>query len=1757
MNKTTKWLVLILLSVLQTVSQQAWGQTTKQTLFHTDNSSVYRIPSIVRLPNGNLWAMCDLRYGQSGWDLGGRTGNDPHRIDIVGKLSTTNGASWGNQQDIAKGDDNANVNDGENGYNYAHGDASSVVDRESGKILVMSASGLYGTGHKDSPIIQVGRSISADGGNTWSISNITSKLYNTTADQRYFFSSGRMIQSTLVKKDKYYRIYAAVNLCVAGSCVIYSDDFGETWSYLGDKNATAPSGDECKVEELPNGNILLSCRSESYAMPGRYFNLFTFTDKEKATGSWGTVQKSGFSNTSGQTYISGCNGEILLVPAKRKSDNKQVYVLLQSGPMSNSRQNVGIYYKVLENAADYDNSSDFVSGWSKYQISSTTSAYSTMVLNKNGDVAFFFEENNQPPKNGGEAYDMQFMTLPLSTITGGAYTYSPNKRAGGYHVTSEPTPYPVELATPTFSLDASKTYTSAQQVEITSTDADVTFYYTTDGTEPTTSSTKYTSAITVDHDMTLKAIAVRNDDNDYVSQVATATYKVQIPDVLLPAAPTFSVASGTYTSELQVELKAESESYTIYYTTNGTEPSTSSTKYEGPITVSKSMVIKAIAVDGEGNMSQVSSAEYSIVAPSEVTKIGTTISLDYGSSHRLFSSKASGTDADKQTFGFLRHDVAHVQIITSNSSPLSTGGDEVFNENDNSMLFEKDTHYLSFNTSPYHTRYVYAQVVAPKGYRIMRYQMEFDTDNSTSGSSVMQYTYDSDGNLVEGTPKKVSDGSWDQTLANGSNVLFFRFDATALSSKVVVKSLHITYAIDQPITGQLPADDGSLDLHTGLLDLGTFSSNKNSYSNANGGNGYWSFSSSAVTDQQPATLVNSEGKEQTETYKVDNEQYLVVAANGDYYLEAPKKFRITGATLQFLRHTSEYTTSTTYQDVTTITDGDYIITDGKGHYLNLNNGKLENGTSASDATMWTVANSGTGHSHGYQYTIYSNGYYIVWNSNGLDAATSSTGGNWFWDNNSFNGSSTGTTGYIGYDNGWKLGTVNYKSKLQKKVSATTATRPASDFTATVWNRDNSAVATNGEAKLTTANATATVTVDDYNNDAIHFNIDGLANGSAALYKVNLKFLPLNPEVQTLQVAAKYNDGVIGSNEVTSTNYTFHNGEAVRVLVPKDATSPYTIVFRKAENEEKSLWYTDGVNNNDLSSTGGYSNFTLVGSSAYDGDKGIDFTATSFPDARVNADVAGTKDLLATNIQDVVDGKASKLEDKEYKKGDGGLQAVSLKNGEEQTVYVYAADMPTWNILPSAISAGKHHIDYRFYTIKVMPVVENEKPAVTFTPIYTQTLKAAPHKTSSTLTTNGNGLDTEHTYVGVTVTSTTDDGNAPYGVLTNTEIIKAIKDQLAENNYYGFGESDPLRGILYVDMSALNTVTGETTDGENKWDAFNAGTADNCLYFMPVGFTRNVENTISKRQNGGYEAVGNIRVYDQQPFFTPYDFATGTRQAIYEREGTGNAGGNVNATVKNMTAVLPFSVQLTSDGHVKTATDATDNSVQFHDITGYGKVTAVSKDDPNHQAVTYAMVAEPVTSGKAEANKPYYVTSTTPGFTFNILGAQFEKTPGATSNSTDENLDRTKGNWTAIGTYAGTQCGAAENGKGLWYFSKDLFWNAARLTQTKHVNIRPFRAFYRTTDTTPAAQSEEKAKVVFDPTDITTTGISDVNAQACGLTILVGHGTMTLTAAAATSYATYTTGGQLVARGTLAAGQSRTLAVPAGVYVVNNLKVVVR
>ena len=78
-------------------------------------------------------------------------------------------------------------------------------------------------------------------------------------------------------------------------------------------------------------------------------------------------------------------------------------------------------------------------------------------------------------------------------------------------------------ATPTFS-PAAGVYTSAQNVTISTTTEDATIYYTEDGSTPTASSTPYTGAIAVSATTTIKAIAVKEGNNN--SLVASATYLI-------------------------------------------------------------------------------------------------------------------------------------------------------------------------------------------------------------------------------------------------------------------------------------------------------------------------------------------------------------------------------------------------------------------------------------------------------------------------------------------------------------------------------------------------------------------------------------------------------------------------------------------------------------------------------------------------------------------------------------------------------------------------------------------------------------------------------------------------------------------------------------------------------------------------------------------------------------------------------------------------------------------------------------------------------------------------------------------------------------------------------------------------------------------------------------------------------------------------------------------------------------------------------
>lgn len=109
-------------------------------------------------------------------------------------------------------------------------------------------------------------------------------------------------------------------------------------------------------------------------------------------------------------------------------------------------------------------------------------------------------------------------------------------------------------------------------------------------------------------------LSINNNDWNSGSKTDATTYQnIVWPESPQLAAPTFSLAEGEYTSAQTVTISA-AEGATIYYTTDKSDPttSTSRTEYSEPITVSETTTIRAIAVKDGYTNSEIAEATYTI-----------------------------------------------------------------------------------------------------------------------------------------------------------------------------------------------------------------------------------------------------------------------------------------------------------------------------------------------------------------------------------------------------------------------------------------------------------------------------------------------------------------------------------------------------------------------------------------------------------------------------------------------------------------------------------------------------------------------------------------------------------------------------------------------------------------------------------------------------------------------------------------------------------------------------------------------------------------------------------------------------------------------------------------------------------------------------------------------------------------------------------------------------------------------------------------
>jgi hypothetical protein len=161
---------------------------------------------------------------------------------------------------------------------------------------------------------------------------------------------------------------------------------------------------------------------------------------------------------------------------------------------------------------------------------------------------------------------------------------------------------------PTFTPPAGS-YTTTQSVALATTATNATIRYTTDGSAPNALSPQYTAPLSVPKSATINAITLLSDGSQ--SAVANATYLIGTTGGTV-AAPVFSLPGGTYATHLRLTMQSATPGATLHFTIDGTAPTATSSIYGGPIELSATTTVKALALKNGMTGSTATSATYTL-----------------------------------------------------------------------------------------------------------------------------------------------------------------------------------------------------------------------------------------------------------------------------------------------------------------------------------------------------------------------------------------------------------------------------------------------------------------------------------------------------------------------------------------------------------------------------------------------------------------------------------------------------------------------------------------------------------------------------------------------------------------------------------------------------------------------------------------------------------------------------------------------------------------------------------------------------------------------------------------------------------------------------------------------------------------------------------------------------------------------------------------------------------------------------------------
>lgn len=1030
----------------------------------------------------------------------------------------------------------------------------------------------------------------------------------------------------------------------------------------------------------------------------------------------------------------------------------------------------------------------------------------------------------------------------------------------------------------------------------------------------------------------------------------------------------------------------------------------------------------------------------------------------------------------------------------------------------------------------------------PKGYRFTSYRIVMSNSNQSDVNTTFREMEAGFSTAITSVSlgnynNKTNEYSLSRTASSSAdmgNILYFLQDKGSGTSYVDIKAFEITFECADPFTETLtpsatiasgvdclliPFSTCRTDL--GQIELSTdngYTSLKYNYTKVRDLPAYFTlYDKDGIVNGSASPSAHKDGHITTigNYYGLKNDTYYIEVptdATAQGNINIPLGYRITGAKIHYAN----------YAPSSAIKLGDsFYITDGEGNYMNAN---LQ---FTSTPVVWNSDDDGK---------VWTENTYLRENNRNLTTTTNS--------NNASSFKVEGTNLYYHYQGRIKFfisSSGSFTVRGTRAVLVNTGKAEASSYTVKLYDKDGTTVAQSADVNDNNANGTLEVT--GLNNDAIKFEVSGDGNATAYLY-AELTLEALNPYISKVDVIAKQldNEQTI-SQQYLADDFAIGNG-LIDFKVPVNFAEK-TIQFsfdnltcKKADNTYGSLSNTGNSRYNFVNSY--YYNFIGENLQAHRTDAAnYDYTK------KVAVAVTGTQAFKVNNSDKFKAGtsqsnetfyyKEFRYSNSEYAAQGGKFEEIHLANGNEKNVYLMVVDETRYNIAPTTTP---RHAFYAYYTTNIKLSTEEYEPALTYVKVYDNAMLAS-------------GFDA-NAYYGVKVGAKNKGENteveAGKGYLFANQIVDQIKADVKNQ----VAPVDAMH-ILYVDASGLNAVLYGTDTQWGKIEDIKNLIGTNAMIYLPQGATYSLDNLASKTVSGDFKAENNIILADKQPFYAPYDIRIDANNyAQYTRKITNN-----NGVVKYASLVLPFTVAIDENGtHTN---DDGQSKFTFYKMQLTNALSDPIQTDNYDYEVTGHF--KPLSGMLAtESNKPYLVIidNETKEEGADILfvarqhGASIIKTPASLDGETAEGtLGSAQVSFVQHGTLNGVQL---DKNKSYFYFAKDRFVSSLNLTTSNYVYVMPFRTYY---DYAGAAQARYMNISLEPNSDIT--GISDITTgyEDRPFGFASGSGSLTITAFADVTVNVRAVNGQTVERCALKAGETRTVNVPAGIYIVNDMKVAVK